>query len=664
MVKYQPEDDIEYLRKYFEQLNEEIVPSHRISPEILLQKLNDTPELTVKRVWFTPRRIAAVVCAGLVVCVALFYADLPKRAPTTAMNTSGSMEMNMMMDEAPASAEAAPFSDDYIAVREALALAAENTVSEYDALARQEEREGKGGAGSETGGYSEGLTASIAAETADLSAKRTDAIQADDDYLFYAAGTSAMIAQTKTDGSLSLVSEIKVSGDDRFVTALYQEDNVLTLLCNDYDFTVPQTDPSTGTVNKIQSVGTTALVYDITDPSAPVLIREFTQEGAYRSSLVADETLYLVSERETFSYTDSMPIESLVPVVSDTAWGGTPKLIESGNIILPEKPNDASYVVVSALSLNDNGAQAATRAVLGGAKQIYCTPGGVYMVTPAGEKNKPASDLLKLTLAEDNTIQTASARLWGQVIGLETGSDDGIYVVAEGTNEQSGIELCATVYNKFLAIKESTTSVVDRQADRVYFASGTAYIGEEQTGSVIAVCDFTATEKPAFSKPLEQMTLPKQVIPLSDTLSLGIDPADLSAGGKGLTVTLYGISGSTITTFSTTQIGESGSFTEALCSAYAVMYDKDTNLLGIPVIVTERTDGQQVQQKFSGYYLYQIANGKLKLAGKVENQSTQPEDVFRRGVLVNGLLYMASDTSLASVDSQTLSVIDTLTWHE
>ncbi|MFA9380709.1 MAG: beta-propeller domain-containing protein, partial [Acetanaerobacterium sp.] len=389
MARYQPEQDIVFLRGKFEELEAELVPSHRISPEVLLNKLeNETPQLAVKRVFLTHKRLALALCAGFVCCIALMYAGTQRGRLFTAGSAvspenSGLSIMERMAQEQPQQAdqsEAFAKDVDYAGVRKALSAVSVDS-SDYD-MPTVSAEETTGGGGPETDG------SSLQGNSGVLTAARTDTggadiIETDGSYLYYATGPSVMIAGIAQDGAITFSSEIKVSGEDRYVIELYQRGNSLTLLCNDYSFTVAKADENTGKTAQVQSVGTTVETYDVTDRSNPVRVREFTQEGEYRSSLVSEDTLYIVSERKTFAYADVLPVDAIVPSVYDSAAGGEKggaKLISSTDIVLRDEPKSSGYVTVSALALDDDTATVRTRAVLGGAQEIYCAKSGVYLL--------------------------------------------------------------------------------------------------------------------------------------------------------------------------------------------------------------------------------------------------------------------------------------------
>lgn len=662
MANYEPEQDIEFLRSKLEQLNQEIVPSHRISPEIMLQKLDDMQSaVTAKRVWFVPKNIAVVLCAGLVLCIALFYVNkLPNNLATASVADSGDLVGFGIMGQAEnASQEEAPslLTDDYTAVRKALSKTAQ-----YAGGETPKEDEAKGGGGAETGGNGDTERTETPFASATVQSEQTDIVQTDGSYLYYAAGDAVKIAQTAADGTLSFVSQLDTLADDRYVISVYQQEDWLTLLCNDYSFTITQPEQGADALDPIQSVGTTVLMFDITDRSQPVLLRQFTQEGAYRSSLVTENTLYLVSERQTFEYSDALPIAKMVPSVYDTAKGEATRPIGAGAIIVPEIAADASYVTVSALDLYDSGTEVVTRTVLGGAEQVYCSPDGVVLVNPVQIDGGDGSELLKLSFASSGTVDVARTQLSGRLLGLDDAANGSVNVVTQHNGSQTEALFNAFTLDNSLAVLGSTTASVALRGGDVTFVGETAYVGAKEDGTIIAAFDFAQQAVPQALVDLPKAALPDNLVFLSDTLALGLYSADVTGTGQGVQLALFDIKNNQFTVTSTQTIGASGSFTEALRSLDAVLYDKANALVGIPVAVTSGAENKQLKQEYSGYHLYRIEDGKLTPMGSIKSVSASPQDALLRGVLVDGVLYAVSDNSLISADAKTLSVIDTLEW--
>ncbi len=679
MANYLPEYDIEFLQPFFEELNEEIIPSHRISPEILLQKLQDEqPGLKVRRVWFTPKRAAAVLCAGLIVCAAIVYANLFSGQLSTsdsaapAAQPDAGMMQGIAQDDQRQEFAVMEEAQDYSAVR--MALSAMDADARYDADAghvpsggygREESEGGMGGGnGAAAEGKTDANTAALFGASKQEKSGSADILQTDGSYLYYATGDAVMIANTTPDGQLTLASQIEVAVDDRYVIALYQQDNALTLLCNDYSFTVAQATDAQKT-EQMQSVGTTVLMYDITNRQTPILVREFTQEGEYRGSLVSGQMIQILSERKTFLYTDTLPIEALVPSVRDSAWGGeaAARPIGSAGVILPEDAGDTSYVTVSTLHLFDSDAAVNTRTILGGAEQIYCSPTGVYFVNTASQNDTAAAVILKLSFDSQGGALVARGWLDGTIIGLSAAADGGVRVITQQSAEQTEYLLGAVVLNEELTLLKTATASITGQAGSAYFVGNNAYIAAKEKNLLLAVFGFTDEDVLQQKTITEPSALPDNLITLTESFALGVYAGSITGDGAGLSASLFYTQDGALKEASSVTLGASGSYTEALRISNAVLYDEETGLLGIPVTLTGKVSDNQLKREFSGYSLYRVANEGLTRLGKIASATLKPQDELRRGILANGLLYTASDNTLVSVNPGTLSVIDSLSWR-
>lgn len=674
MAKYRPEqNDIDFLKQRFDDLDNEIVPSYRISPEMLVCKLEQMPpEPKAKRVFFTPGRLAAVLGGCLLVCAAIFYAGrIPAQLP---MSLTGSQtpSANAKADfAAPQEREESVAEDEYAAVRDALSRAqqAEKQKADWEHPQTGGTRPsddfggGKGGGGggvAESGGGNAQLRNEVHTAATVYKQDGADAANADEEYVYYSLGTSAMIAKTTEEGKLSGVAQIDVSQQDRYIVGLYRQQNTLTLVCGDYGFAVSQTDPVTGISTEEQVVGTTLLMYDVEKPAEPTLMRVFTQEGEYRSSLVLDGTIYLVSEREAFSYDTAAPVSEAVPRLLDTAKGaGAPGPVAPESILLPQTAESTGYITVSALKLFDAKASAVTRSVLGGARSVYCTEGGVYLVSDAYNEQEASSSILKLVFS-DGRVEVLRASLEGQLLGLRAAQNGAAEAVTKTTQGESGAMLRALTLAPTLEVTDSTVAQSIPQARDVSFIDRIAYVSA-QRGEVLTAFEYTENEAPRLLKS-NTVSLPDSLITLSDSLALGIYSSDATADGAGLTLRLLSVDNGKLAELDKKILGASGSYTEALRTPTAVLYDAQSATLGLPVSLTVRTQDGQVKQGFSGYYIYRVSGSRLILAGKVENDSSKPQDAFRRGLLANGKLCLVSDSGLTSLNPNTLEKLDAFVW--
>ncbi|SDN59586.1 beta-propeller domain-containing protein [Acetanaerobacterium elongatum] len=694
MPRYNPEKDIDFLRQKMNRLNEDILPSARISPEILVQKLDDEqPAPANRKVFFTRRRLAFALCAGFVCCIALVYAALqPMKiglqgdvAPSTEKNAQAMgiapIKDEAILEAAPAAdaeaSEALAADESYQSVRTALEQTQiENQEKVYTAVdgipsetsdKNPDEPEGSGGKGGGGGGGSEaGFAAKVSGSSRLSDSADADIIQADDRYIYYTTGTTVKIAETSQNGKLTLSSEIDVSKEDRYVIELFVQGNNLTLLCNNYAYIAP------GASEEIQSVGTTVEMYDITNRQSPVKKREYTQEGEYLTAKVSSDTLYMVSVRRTFEYSGVLPVCSIVPSYYDSATGmGGAAPLSSKDIILPEAAGDNSYATVTAMKLYDASAPASTKAVLGGACSAYIAPGGVYLINSAMlAENQTGTRITKLAYNGSEHIGITEAKVAGRVPdGTAMDESDGtLRMVTTSQNQQGKNAVNLYVFGRDLSIAGSTQAPNDQTVYAARFYGGTAYVSAYGEQDPLLVFDLSDALHPKLLGDVKVKGFSTSLHPVGDQTVVGLGYLTALENGetvrKGLQLTLFDISDKQKPVVKKAiTLGQDGSYSEAVLNLKSLYYSTEKQMIGFSAVITRLKEGSNIlETAFSGYYLYSLKDNSLALLGKLPNASEQPEDAVHRGLCIGNYLYTASDKQISSYDLSSFNKADTLKW--
>ena len=141
---------------------------------------------------------------------------------------------------------------------------------------------------------------------------------------------------------------------------------------------------------------TEAVYYDVSDPSSPVLVNTFAQDGSYLSSRLADGVLYLITNHSVRSVDDSGIPELdpgvYVPCVYE--WNGgeagtddrtfaddaDPEKcpLEPSSIAIMPNVTSTQYLVVSGVSAA-TGDLIGSQSVLGGGSNVYMSRSNLYV---------------------------------------------------------------------------------------------------------------------------------------------------------------------------------------------------------------------------------------------------------------------------------------------
>jgi len=100
--------------------------------------------------------------------------------------------------------------------------------------------------------------------------------------------------------------------------------------------------------------------YDVSDPSAPVIVSDFAQSGRYLDSYLSDGVLYLIGAHSIWRLDEEDPA-TYVPVLTQN---GEDQIMEASSVILCPKLDSTDYTVISALDVTA-GSVLSSKAVTG-----------------------------------------------------------------------------------------------------------------------------------------------------------------------------------------------------------------------------------------------------------------------------------------------------------
>jgi len=112
-------------------------------------------------------------------------------------------------------------------------------------------------------------------------------------------------------------------------------------------------------------------IYDVTDPTNPVLFSEFEQQGEYGKAYMLDNVLYVASGYKVTPYTDG----SRVPTIVNN---GKSLQLDAKDIVCFDNAAFAQFAVINEMDVKE-GKLLNPKAVLGGSADVYCTKEYVYV---------------------------------------------------------------------------------------------------------------------------------------------------------------------------------------------------------------------------------------------------------------------------------------------
>ena len=592
-------------------------------------------------------------------------------------------------------------------------------------VAPQSTQSGEESSSVTSGGYS---TTNVQVKGVD----EADIVKTDGKYIYIVSGNEIVIVDAYPPTNASIVSKIEVSGtpDDIYVNG---DRLVLFAESNDqyYPYNILASDviippySSTGTVD--------AITYNIADKKKPVLINNISVDGNYYDSRRIGDIVYMITQEyiQTYNYDDI-----LVPAVHEgkmnlttpgvyyfdnpeseyvfhtiTSFsmntgkeidaktflmGSTNTLyVSNGNMYLGYEKYQPMPILRSPIVNVD------TSAIIGNSSSLSSAEDSFNSMSESEKKTVLAK--LKIVPSptvrkpEDNTEKTVIHRIsiGNGTIGYGAkGEIDGILLNQFSLDEYGGNLRLATTNNQYGSDSYNNVVVLDNSMKKIgeltQIAPGEKIYSTRFIGDKLYMVTFKQMD-PFFvvdlSDPKNPNVLGKLKIPgYSDYLhpydtnhiiGIGKEAEQTSSGGyrpAGLKLALFDVTNATDPKMLYKyEIGKAGSSSPALSDHKAFLFDKEKDILAIPVHEvlepgTKKNDYQETV--WDGVYVFSVTPEKgFKLLGKVpfnpKDDTTGisycSDDNAKRSLYINETFYALSDKSLKMSQLQKVSdVIKTI----
>lgn len=263
------------------------------------------------------------------------------------------------------------------------------------------------------------------------------------------------------------------------------------------------------------------LIYDISDPSSPVLEKELFQDGIYESSRMVDGDLYLMSRRYiNLKRLNADKEKTFIPQVG-------------GECVTPDKVDIASeneeecYQVLSSVDVT-SGEYIDKKAVLGGGSQIYVSEKSIYLVN-------------ELSWSDERTIVMKYSYKDGEMKKEAEGKIEGYLRDDYSIDERDGYLRAVTTYYNKRGIEKNAVYILNSQLKKtgeikniapkesvyaVRFMGDLVYfVTFEQTDPVF-VADLSDPADPEIIGELKLPGFSAYLHPIGEDLMVGIGSID------------------------------------------------------------------------------------------------------------------------------------------
>ncbi len=387
-------------------------------------------------------------------------------------------------------------------------------------------------------------------------------------------------------------------------------------------------------------------LYDLRDPSAPKLLKNYELSGSYYSARLNDGELMVVSNQfDLMIYAKDGSTSVNAPEVRETMSNVTISSLDTKSAyVLPGKQGD-SFVNILKMNLGTSSEPKLT-SFLGSIQTLYVDNDNLLMAqyryvvsnTATGE-GKTLTDILRFDI--DTLELKADASIDGYLLNqFSLDIHDGYVRVASTKWSNDGkVANAVHIFNMSLDVQSSIVNLAEGETIRaVRFIGDKGYVVTFENVDPLFVIDFSNPSSIKVTGELKVPGFSTYLHPVSDSVLFGI-AEDLevipmkdtfgntwnSVNRFGIKISLFNVNDPTkpIEIDSKRVLGQNG-YTEASYNHRAVVFDADNGLLYLPFSdadyttqICQTTDGKEGEGKYT-YCAYKIESG-LKVISIDEN---------------------------------------------
>lgn len=397
------------------------------------------------------------------------------------------------------------------------------------------------------------------------------------------------------------------------------------------------------------SSDTLAVIYDVNDPTAPKEAARCRQSGYYNQSRLIGKKLYILSNHSvnTQSIIKDNPA-SFVPSVECGDYCGA---VEPSSICIYNNCERPEYTVISAYDIED-GSLSGTQSLLGGSSTVYA---GTENIITCGISSV-TTQVARFSIDDGKIELKATGEITGTLLNqFSIDEYKGYYRFVTTRIKYESSQMPADTVNVLTVLdgRLKQVSKIDNIApsEQVYsvrFMGDTAYFVTFRQVDPLFSVDLSDPTAPEIIGSLKIPGFSDYLFPYGDGLLLGIGRnADENTGRvENMKLSMFDISDpSDVTECAKRSLVPS--YSDSLYTHKATLADPGKNIIGFSAYGNYGLE----------YYIYSFENGQFseKLYVPLDIKSE-----FSRGLYINDVFYIVSDTQILSFTLDGFTPLGTL----
>lgn len=487
-------------------------------------------------------------------------------------------------------------------------------------------------------------------------------------YFVPAGGKTIQIISPRPADAMKVLSKVAVpqeSGKILTVTELYVRENRLIAVCSLTQPDNRREDILTnyaygGCMITAPASDTRILIYDISDRSAPKLIRTFTQDGGVLSSRMIGDTLYLVTQY-TVAKGDDGEFNDYIPTTADGEK--EPQKLNATDIQILPGAKTPNYLVVSALDTGDGKKETARKAVLGSGDQVYCSTDALYTASTEYDEDTEYTTIFGFPFTEDGLGKSVSGRVRGHVLNqFSLDSFAGALRIATTETVNGTTSSRITILDRSLKTLSTLANIAPgEEIYAVRFLGAKGYVVTFRQTDPLFVIDLSDTGAPKILGKLKIPGFSSYLHPVGENLLLGIgQDADLKGSTRGVKLSLFDVSNPAKPKETDSLVMPKGTFTDAPSSYKSILFLPERNAVALPVCQEET--GKASHPYFDDFYcVFSLQGNQIRLMHTLRNYTKQEQRTkgsgtdfsILRGTYIGDTLYTLSNSRVCAFSLST-----------
>lgn len=472
-----------------------------------------------------------------------------------------------------------------------------------------------------------------------------DVVKTDGRYLYTLGNDGTTVSIVDTKDSLAVVG--KVESESGTILELYLKDNRLILVCSSGEYYGVMPLARDGAKEQTTTISTNIITYDVTDVKAPKKLGEVTQSGAYSTSRMEGDYVYILSRYFPDMNAKKDQTDAFIPYING-------KILPESQIYLPGT-DGSSYDIVTSVNIAEPDEAVDSKAVFGNGGELYMSNENIYWYEALWETQESKTAIRKLSY-KDGVLKAVGKTTVDGYINNSFSIDeyDGNLRVATTITGAVNTKETNSIYvlNEELEIIGSIEGLAEEE--RIYsarFLGEVGYLVTFKQVDPLFTVDFSDPENPEI---IGELKIPG----FSDYLhfygedkliGIGMDADPETGVSGGVKLSMFDISDQADVKEAHTYTLENVFSTDVFYDYKAVLISEDKNIIGFPAY----KESSEIYYVFS----YDEAGGFTVKMEKVVNGNGMKA---ARGVYINDILYVVKGNVIEAYSMKDYNKIDDL----